>query len=411
MKKIRKFIEEAIEKREKTDKAKIIRVYTGRADIRLLGGTIYHNVKVIGGTSKLKKGDIVNIEWRYNKKARRKIPVVLGSGGLDEKVAPQDIANASATPAPNVIVMSGSDGTIHLGFLPTFLEGKNADMVDGKHAFEFATANHSHTFLSLSDTPGSYLGQANKVLAVNASESGIVFSDGASQSLGLIIAFSPYGDVSTYSPDLSGLLEAISDASSSGMTVIQIPPGASINISSTITINKEIALVGLPPAFLDGRLTLLQTTVANPMFDVTGTLFLSNLYLYSSISGSYNQTLSLISIGDGATLSIKQCVLSATTLYANLYGLLTSGSSTFTTVRAEHTHWYINSNNGSAYGVKLYCGSLSIHDCNVNVTNGNYGEAIGLYLRDSTSYNNHRITDTFIRVNSNNTSYGIRTYS
>jgi hypothetical protein len=38
-----------------------------------------------------------------------------------------------------------------------------------------ADVNHSHTFISLTDTPNSYAGQAGKVVFVNAGETGLEF--------------------------------------------------------------------------------------------------------------------------------------------------------------------------------------------------------------------------------------------
>lgn len=49
----------------------------------------------------------------------------------------------------------------------------NSDTLDGYHATDFALANHTHTFTSLTDTFNDYNGSAGKLLKVNSNESGI----------------------------------------------------------------------------------------------------------------------------------------------------------------------------------------------------------------------------------------------
>lgn len=62
--------------------------------------------------------------------------------------------------------------------------GLDADKLDGQHASAFASATHTHTFLSLTDTPSSYSGQAGKLLAVKSTENGIEFVEAPSGGVG-----------------------------------------------------------------------------------------------------------------------------------------------------------------------------------------------------------------------------------
>lgn len=64
----------------------------------------------------------------------------------------------------------------------------NADLLDGKHAEDFAEISHihyksdivdfdhQHNFINLGDTPSSYEGQAGKVLVVKSDETGLEFT-------------------------------------------------------------------------------------------------------------------------------------------------------------------------------------------------------------------------------------------
>jgi len=57
--------------------------------------------------------------------------------------------------------------------------GLDADTVDGKHASDFASANHTHTFLDLTDTPSSYSGCGGYFVRVKETEDGLEFVEAA----------------------------------------------------------------------------------------------------------------------------------------------------------------------------------------------------------------------------------------
>jgi len=51
----------------------------------------------------------------------------------------------------------------------------NSDQLDGKHSSDFALSNHTHTFISLTDTPSDYTGNKGKLLSVKQTEDGLEF--------------------------------------------------------------------------------------------------------------------------------------------------------------------------------------------------------------------------------------------
>jgi hypothetical protein len=176
----------------------------------------------------------------------------------------------------------------------------------GEDALEFVDFP-THTFVALTDTPGSYTGQAGKVPAVNVGEDALEFVDFPSDTLSntnRIWLRDKNGLITEYAADNTGIAAALA-ASGSGDVVkvvngdytadLTIPAGASVECDGFAAFTGEIT--GADGAFLTNAYIVRTANDANPLVGIDGPA--------SGVFTVINCVVQLTQSGSGDALAVR----------------------------------------------------------------------------------------------------------
>lgn len=174
----------------------------------------------------------------------------------------------------------------------------NSDTVDGHHASDFAPANHTHTFLSLTDTPSDYTGNKGKLLAVKQTEDGLEF-------------LKPFG-ITSFAPKPPEVNDYVVPYASNGYT------------ASTLTLTPN-RIYWIP--FIVWATISISGIAVNVITADSRQLSEINVGIYSSTATNAPNTRLVLSTFDCSTTGLKTITVSLT-LQPGVYWVAISSNTT-----------------------------------------------------------------------------------